>query len=128
MSLSFGSLKTGRSQFNVSGRIAGKLSSLRNYAQERAVAQMNPDDTRIATPHSASKRKRLSSSHPDIITLVQHPGVLGLPISTRPGYPPPNLDTPSLYNPSSADRIPFSDLSPPYLHICNHNCHPQIPK
>src|SRR5215510_9536906 len=117
-----------RSQFNVFGRIAGKLSSLRNYAQERAVAQMNPDDTRIATPHSASKRKRLSSSHPDIITLLQHPDVLGLTIFTRPGYTPAKLDIHSLYNPSSADRSRCSELSPTYLHIWNHNCHPQIPQ
>src|SRR5262249_47883833 len=77
----------------------------------------------------------LSSLHPDIITLpltpdiftlVQHPDVFGLTIFTRPGYTPAKLDIHSLYNPSSADRSRCSELSSTYLHIWNHDCHPQI--
>src|SRR5215475_3766007 len=34
----------------------------RNYAQERAVAQMHPDDTRISNPRSASNRQKTQSN------------------------------------------------------------------
>jgi hypothetical protein len=37
-------------------------NSRRNYAQERAVAQMNPDGTRILNPHSAPNRKKSQSN------------------------------------------------------------------
>jgi hypothetical protein len=52
-------------------------NSRRNYAQDRALAQMNPDDTRIANPHSASKRTRAQENFSTLPLLCHNETAMG---------------------------------------------------